>query len=218
MERLTEKQRKIIYIVATVILVGILIYLTIGVIKDIKERKNSKIVNAEETVLLGEEQITDIEEDGEEIDITELEEQNEVENDKENNNSTQKNNTTKTGSSSSPKVPSNKTYYIRVNYTANVVTIYTKDAEGNYTVPVKAMICSTGTATPRSGTYGIKGRWEWLGLLGGVYGHYSTQITGNILFHSVPYLKKWDPASLEYWEYDKLRDCMFCRMCSPNSS
>lgn len=99
---------------------------------------------------------------------------------------------------------SDKKYYIKVNNEANVVTIFTKDSEGQYTVPVKAMICSTGTATPTSGIYDIKLRWEWLALFGDVYGHYSTQIVGNILFHSVPYLEKGNPASLEYWEYDKL--------------
>ncbi len=99
---------------------------------------------------------------------------------------------------------SNKKYYIKVNNQANVVTIYKKDSNGQYTVPVKAMLCSTGSDTPTSGTYDIKLRWEWLDLFGDVYGHYSTQIVGNILFHSVPYLEKWNPASLEYWEYDKL--------------
>lgn len=105
---------------------------------------------------------------------------------------------------SSSSYISDKKYYIKVNNEANVVTVFTKDNEGQYTVPVKAMICSTGTATPTSGTYGIKLKWEWLGLFGNVYGHYSTQIVGNILFHSVPYLEKGNPASLEYWEYDKL--------------
>ena len=72
--------------------------------------------------------------------------------------------------------------------------------------PCKAMVCSTGTATPRSGKYDItyQGKWEWLGLFGDVYGHYCTQVTGNILFHSVPYLEKGNPASLEYWEFDQL--------------
>ena len=84
------------------------------------------------------------------------------------------------------------------------MTIYTKDSNGNYTVPVKAMICSTGTATPTSGVYDIKLKWKWLGLFGDVYGYYTTQIVGNILFHSVPYLEKGNPGSLEYWEYDKL--------------
>lgn len=40
--------------------------------------------------------------------------------------------------------------------------------------------------------------------MAGVYGQYCTQITGNILFHSVPYLTRGDNASLEYWAYDKL--------------
>lgn len=97
-----------------------------------------------------------------------------------------------------------ETYYIKVNYTSNVVTIYSKDSNGNYTVPYKAMICSTGTSTPTSGVYPIQQKWEWLALFGDVYGYYTTQIVGNILFHSVPYLEKGNPASLEYWEYDKL--------------
>ncbi len=95
-------------------------------------------------------------------------------------------------------------YYIKVNYGAQVVNIYSKDAQGNYTVPVKSMVCSTGSATPKSGVYSIPARWQWLGLQGDVYGQYCTQITGNILFHSVPYLRRGDKSSLEYWEYDKL--------------
>ena len=95
-------------------------------------------------------------------------------------------------------------YYIKVNYEAQVVTIYAKDEQGDYTKPVKAMICSTGAATPKSGVYSIPTRWRWGALQGNVYGQYVTKITGNILFHSVPYLKMYDPSSLEYWEYDKL--------------
>ena len=97
-----------------------------------------------------------------------------------------------------------KKYYIKVNYGANVVTVYSLDENNQYTVPVKAMVCSTGTATPTSGVYGTKLKWEWLKMFGNVYGYYTTQIVGNILFHSVPYLEKGNPASLEYWEYDKL--------------
>jgi len=94
-------------------------------------------------------------------------------------------------------------YYIRVNYSANVVNIYTKDSNGNYTVPYKAMICSCGSATPQSGTYEISSKYRWLSLFGNVNGQYSTRIVNHILFHSVPYLEK-SPDSLEYWEYDKL--------------
>lgn len=94
-------------------------------------------------------------------------------------------------------------YYIVVNYKSNVVTIYGKDSNNEYTVPIKAMICSTGTATPRSGVYKISNRYRWRVLFGGVYGQYSVRIVGNILFHSVPYLSQ-DNSTLEYWEYDKL--------------
>lgn len=110
-------------------------------------------------------------------------------------------NKTTTKSTSKSNTP---TYYIKVNYGAQVVTIYKKDSNGNYTVPVKAMVCSTGEATPTSGVYKIPARWEWLRLQGYVWGHYSTQIKGNILFHSVPYLRQGELDSLEYWEYDKL--------------
>ena len=98
-------------------------------------------------------------------------------------------------------------YFIRVNYEKNVVTIYTKDSNGNYTVPYKAMVCSTGKATPKSGTYtipsGTYSRGTWGMMVGGVWAQYFTRIVNSILFHSVPYTaqNKW---SLEYWEYDKL--------------
>lgn len=102
---------------------------------------------------------------------------------------------------------SSSPYYIKVNYQANVVTIYKKDNSGKYTVPYKAMICSTGSATPHSGTYimpsGYRSKGTWGLMVGGVYAQYYTRIVGSILFHSVPYTKQ-NKSSLEYWEYDKL--------------
>lgn len=81
-------------------------------------------------------------------------------------------------------------YYIRVNRQANCVTVYTKDANGKYTVPVKAMICSVGLSdeTPL-GTTVIYQRYVWRALFGGTYGHYTVRFNGHILFHSVPYLQ-----------------------------
>lgn len=98
-------------------------------------------------------------------------------------------------------------YRLEVNCEQNVVNVYEKDENGEYTNCVKAMLCSVGPATPTSGTYSLKkyGGWEWKGLFGNVYGQYATQITGNILFHSVPYTSpNGDKSTLEYWEYDKL--------------
>jgi len=98
-------------------------------------------------------------------------------------------------------------YFIKVNYGQNVVTIYIKDENGKYTVPYKAMVCSTGKATPRSGTYAIPSgtysRGTWGMMVGGVWAQYYTRIKGSILFHSVPYFTR-EKNNLEYLEYDKL--------------
>ena len=96
-------------------------------------------------------------------------------------------------------------YYIKVNDEANVVTVYAADESGHYTVPYRAMLCSTGSATPTSGVFALPGnRWIWKSLFGDVYGQYATHITGDILFHSVPYARNEDKGSLKYEEYDKL--------------
>lgn len=94
-------------------------------------------------------------------------------------------------------------YYIKVNCKEQNVIVYVMDEDGGYTIPVKKMICSTGKSTPKQGIYSISDRYVWRYLVGNVYGQYATRITGQILFHSVPY-KKMDKSSLEYWEYDKL--------------
>lgn len=95
-------------------------------------------------------------------------------------------------------------YYICINRKQNCITIYTQDEEGEYTVPYKAMICSTGlyNATPR-GTYHISTKYLWRELYGGVYGQYATRIHGGVLFHSVPYYSR-SKNSLCTDKYNKL--------------
>ncbi len=95
-------------------------------------------------------------------------------------------------------------YLLKINRQQNVVTAYTKDENGEYTVPVRAILCSTGlyNATPK-GTFHLSSKYIWRQLHGGVYGQYASRITGGVLFHSVPYASK-NKSSL-YWEkYNKL--------------
>ena len=94
-------------------------------------------------------------------------------------------------------------YYIKVNLKEQNVTIYTMDENGQYTIPVRKTICSTGVSTPTQGVFEISDKYEWAYLVGNVYGQYATRITGPILFHSVPYTSQ-NKSSLEYWEFDKL--------------
>ena len=96
------------------------------------------------------------------------------------------------------------TYAIKINRQENIVTVYSLDEDGYYTVPVKAMCCSVSAngVTP-SGLFTTSDKYEWRYLKGGVYGQYAYRIYKGILFHSVPY-KAQSNSSLETWEFNKL--------------
>lgn len=95
-------------------------------------------------------------------------------------------------------------YAIKVNRTANCVTVYTYDEKGKYTIPVRAMICSTGLDNSTiTGDYTIGIKSEWLFLVGDVYGRYISGISGDYLFHSVPYYSMSE-EDLELEEFNKL--------------
>ena len=91
-----------------------------------------------------------------------------------------------------------------MNRTTQTVTVYEKDDEGNYTVPFKSMICSTGRDTPE-GFFHTTDQYVWRPLVGGVYGQYATRImpADSILFHSVPYYGA-EKDQLETEEFNKL--------------
>lgn len=97
-------------------------------------------------------------------------------------------------------------YYIMVNRQMNTVTIYELGDDGYYSVPCRAMICSTGRqghATPL-GSYALTGyKSLWTHMLDGSYGQYVSQFKGNLLIHSVCYTAK-DPSTLIAEEYNML--------------
>lgn len=97
---------------------------------------------------------------------------------------------------------SDNPYIIKINRLLNCVTIYSKDTTGDYTVPVKSMVCSTGRDTP-VGTFKTSDKYTWRKLVGNVWGQYAYRITGQILFHSVPYFSQ-NNADLETLEFNKL--------------
>lgn len=78
-------------------------------------------------------------------------------------------------------------YEIRVNRQACTVTVYAKDGNKGYIIPVKRFACSVGkagSATPK-GTFYTPAKYRWHTLMGPSYGQYCTRITGSVLFHSV---------------------------------
>ena len=100
-------------------------------------------------------------------------------------------------------VQASSPYHIKINKQQNCVTIYAKDKDGKYTKPVKAMICSTGYATPL-GTFSLKEKIRWHVLDGPVYGQYCSRINGHVLFHSVWYYRNGQPNTLSYTQFNNL--------------
>lgn len=88
-------------------------------------------------------------------------------------------------------------YYLKINKTTNVVTVYTQNGQ-----PYTAFVCSTGAATPL-GTFYTPAKYRWHLLDGPSYGQYCTQITGNFLFHSVWYYQQ-NLTSQSYVQYNRL--------------
>ena len=96
-------------------------------------------------------------------------------------------------------------YLIKVNRIQNCITIYKKDKSGEYTVPYKAIVCSTGKKlgdTPL-GEFTTLISYEWLLMVDGSYGQFAYRYYGSILFHSVPYFSK-NKDDLEYKQFNKL--------------
>ena len=83
-------------------------------------------------------------------------------------------------------------YAMTVDVTNQVTTVYGRDENGEYTVPVRRMLCSTGTkANPSSvGDWVLNGRhakWCVFPKWGNSYARYWTRINSDIAFHSVIY-------------------------------
>lgn len=105
-------------------------------------------------------------------------------------------------------IPSNSSpYYIEVNREQNVVIVYSKNQDGDFSNIAKVFVASTGapgSETPL-GIFSTTDKYETLFLVGNVWGHYTVRINGPIFFHSVPYFSKGSPWNdLEYLEYNKL--------------
>jgi peptidoglycan hydrolase-like protein with peptidoglycan-binding domain len=82
-------------------------------------------------------------------------------------------------------------YALTVDVKNQVVIAYARDDNGEHTVPIRYMVCSTGkVSTPSDvGVFkldGARARWAFFSLYGS-YAQYWTKINENIAFHSVIY-------------------------------
>ena len=88
-------------------------------------------------------------------------------------------------------------YFIEVDKTNQVITVFTTSSTGRYDKPVRVMLCSTAQNPKKfpAGYWKLKkdrtsasNVWRTMMSHGApLYAQYATQITGHFLFHSVPY-------------------------------
>jgi lipoprotein-anchoring transpeptidase ErfK/SrfK len=92
-----------------------------------------------------------------------------------------------------PPLPSPDTYKLVVNIYWQFAAVYSRDQNGEYTIPVRYMVVTTGaykTPTPR-GTFKMGDHYVRYGLFScGVYGQYWRQITRSFYTHSLLYIHR----------------------------
>lgn len=101
-----------------------------------------------------------------------------------------------------------KPYMIKVNRVLNCVTVYGIDENGFYSIPVKAMVCSTGKNVGDTpvGNGSITDKYTFHPMVDGTYGQFAVRfMEGGILFHSVPYYTK-NKNDLETEQFNLLGD------------
>ncbi|MBR1634793.1 MAG: L,D-transpeptidase family protein [Lachnospiraceae bacterium] len=98
----------------------------------------------------------------------------------------------------------NPSYELRVNTQACVVTVYAKDGDNGYTIPIKAFLCSPGAnMATESGKWSIGQKYRFHTLFG-AYGQWSVRIHDGILFHSELYSSYGTNNTMNVTEYNKL--------------
>lgn len=98
-------------------------------------------------------------------------------------------------------------YVLKVDRTACIITVYAKDGDNGYIIPVKEMICSVGLpATPTSaGTFYTSAKFRVKELIGPSWGKYATRVYNGVYFHSVACLNPNNVTfSLPAAEFNKL--------------
>ena len=97
----------------------------------------------------------------------------------------------------------NPSYCLKVNLLASVMTVYAKDGTKDYTIPLKAYLCS-GNIYDTCGTYSLGVKYRFRSLYYNCYSQWASRIFGDILFHTVPYTQSQNPNSLDVKQYNLL--------------
>lgn len=105
--------------------------------------------------------------------------------------------------------PAADTYKVIVDEYWQVVLVYTKDENGEYTVPHRYMLCSTGSkklGLTRKGTFDLEACRIRYGKFAAkkLYAQYWTLIVSRTYFHSILYTTRNDFTTLDLTAYKNL--------------
>lgn len=95
-------------------------------------------------------------------------------------------------------------YVLKVNKELNCLTVYAKDGDNGYIIPVKAMLTSVGDDTP-VGTFHTPEKYRWRFMVNETYTQWATRIIAGqgFLLHSITY-EKQDANTLISYGYNML--------------
>ncbi len=95
-------------------------------------------------------------------------------------------------------------YYIEIDKSKQVVSIYTIGSEGYYDLLVTQFICSTGRSDKIvDGMYVIQEQYRWRQMENDSYAQYASRISGPYLMHSLCY-RSQSPSKLRQSYYSRL--------------
>ncbi len=93
-------------------------------------------------------------------------------------------------------------FKIRINKQMNCLTVYAKDGDNGYIIPVKSFLTSVGDDTPL-GTFQTPEKYRWRPMINNVYTQYATRVYKSFLMHSIIYDRP-DPYTVWASTYNNL--------------
>ncbi len=101
-------------------------------------------------------------------------------------------------------LPAGGPYMLKINKEMNCLTVYAKDGENGFIIPVKAFLTSVGDDTP-IGTFKTPEKYRWRLMIHDLYTQYATRLGPGmpILIHSIIYDKP-DPFTVWASTYNNL--------------
>lgn len=94
-------------------------------------------------------------------------------------------------------------YILKLNKSMKTLTVYTRDGDNGYILPVKVILVTTGYDTPL-GTYTTYASYRWKYMHGDIYCQFLLRFYNGFLLHSVIYTGSPSPYNLSANTYNQL--------------